>query len=62
MIIEVKNLNDTKHKVFHIYRLIRQHRGWGSATYKGKRYQVFGGIRGPLFIDLANPIRGRKRD
>lgn len=39
---------------------VRKHSGWESATYKGKRYQVFGGIRNPLFIVLDHPLKGRK--
>jgi len=38
----------------------RQMAGWEWVSYKGRRYQLFGGIRGPYFIDLSNPIRSRK--
>jgi hypothetical protein len=41
-------------------RVPRQHAGWQSVRYKGKRYQFFGGIRTSFFIDLSNPIRSRK--
>jgi len=43
-----------------IERIPRQHKGWQSVTYKGKRYQVFGGIRNYEFIDLSNPLKTRK--
>lgn len=33
--------------------------GWQSVTYKGRRYQLFGGIRTPFFICLNDPIKGR---
>jgi hypothetical protein len=49
-----------KTEVEKIDRVVRQHSGWQSAHYKGKRYQVFGGVRVPFFIDLLNPISGRK--
>lgn len=37
----------------------RQHVGWESVRYRGERYQVFGGFRGALFINLDNPIKGK---
>lgn len=43
-----------------VFRHTRQHKGWESVTYKGKRYQVFGGIRNPEFIDISHPIVRRK--
>lgn len=42
--------------LFSIVRVPKQHAGWRSATYLGKRYQVFGGIRGDKFIDLSNSL------
>lgn len=42
--------------LFSIVRVSKQHVGWRSAMYLGKRYQVFGGIRGDEFIDLSNPL------
>jgi hypothetical protein len=33
-----------------------QHKGWQSITYSGKRYQLFGGVRGGYFINLGRPI------
>jgi hypothetical protein len=29
---------------------------WSWVRYKNKRYQVFGGFRGPCYIDLDHPI------
>ena len=43
-----------------IARVERQHVGWSSVTYKGLRYQVFGGVRTPLWIRLGREIRGRE--
>lgn len=40
-------------------RVPRQHRNWQSVTYKGKRYQLFGGIHTNWFICLNSPIKGR---
>ena len=37
-------------------RVPRRHQGWDSVTYKGRRYQLFGGVRTSHFIDLSNPI------
>jgi hypothetical protein len=42
-----------------VYRVPREHAGWQSVAYKGRRYQLHGGIRTPLFITLTNPIRER---
>ena len=33
--------------------------GWQAVTYKGGRYQLFGGVRTPYFICLNSPIKGR---
>lgn len=45
--------------VGHVWRIPRNHSGWCSVTYKGKRYQVFGGVYVDLFICLNRPIQGR---
>ena len=39
----------------------RQHVGWESIRFHGGRYQVFGGIRGPFFINLDRPLTGKIR-
>ena len=39
-------------------RIPRHHSGWQSVRYKGRRYQLFGGIRGPFYITLDMPIGG----
>lgn len=39
-----------------IDRIPRQHVGWQSITYKGRRYRLGGGIRTDYFINLDNPI------
>lgn len=47
------------------YRFPRHHFRWQSVTYKGHRFQLFGGIRPPLrddreplWINLGRPIGG----
>lgn len=35
--------------------------GWQAVTYKGGRYQLFGGVRTPYFICLNDPIKVRRR-
>lgn len=42
-------------------RATRQMAGWEWVSYRDRRYQLFGGIRGPYFIDLSNPIRSRAK-
>lgn len=37
----------------------RQHKGWQSVRYKGKRYQLFGGVYTAYFICLNSPIKPR---
>jgi hypothetical protein len=59
IVINVIDGNKRSQPLQEISRSPRQHRGWESVTFQGKRYQVFGGIRGPEFIDLANPLRSR---
>lgn len=39
-----------------IEREPRQHAGWQSIRYCGRRYQLFGGIRGPFVIYLNLPL------
>lgn len=56
-VIQVKDGTRNFVVVATIYRAVRQHVGWQSCRYKGRRYQVFGGIRNPDFIDVANPIK-----
>lgn len=43
-----------------IERAVRGHSGWISCRYKGKRYQVFGGWVVNNFIDLCNPLKGKR--
>lgn len=59
LFIEVKNGNDGFKIVDEIARTVRNHAGWQSVTYKGRRYQLFGGIRNAHFIDIANPLKRR---
>lgn len=35
--------------------------GWWQVTYGGKRYQLFGGIRGDYFINLSRPCGRREK-
>ena len=37
-------------------RIPKHHAGWQSVTYRGRRYQLFGGIRARLFINVNRPI------
>lgn len=57
MRIAGREFTDTVERV---HREPRQHAGWQSVRYKRKRYQLHGGIRTSLFINLNNPIRGKK--
>lgn len=38
-------------------RVVRQHSGWQSVRYKGKRYQLYGGVHVFWFICLNSPIK-----
>lgn len=38
-------------------RAVRNHGRYYSVRYKGKRYQLFGGIRTNRFICLNNPLK-----
>jgi hypothetical protein len=55
--IEVKDGANGFKVLLTIERIPRQHAGWESVRWQGKRYQVFGGIRNPYFIDIANPLK-----
>lgn len=35
--------------------------GWWQVAYRGKRYQLFGGIRGDYFINLSRPCERREK-
>ena len=35
---------------------VRQHSGWQSVRLFGRRYQLFGGIRGAYFVNLDRPL------
>ena len=59
--IQLKDGNENFKIIGTIARAIVSHRGWYSATYKGKRFQVHGGIRNPLFINVQHPLKGRAR-
>lgn len=49
--------NDTRAPaLFTLVRAVRQHSGWQSVRYAGRRYQLCGGIRGPYYINLSRPI------
>ena len=43
--------------VEYINRVPRQHVNWRSIKYKGKKYQLFGGVRNILHINVDRPIR-----
>ncbi len=51
----VMGFSDT---IEYVRRIPRKMSGWECVCYKGKRYQLFGGIHTDYFIDLLNPIRG----
>ena len=56
ILLEVRSSPSSKPLVA-VARVPRQHAGWQSVAYAGKRYQVFGGIHGQPFIDLSHCIR-----
>lgn len=60
MLIDVKDGAHDFLTFGQIERVPRDHSGWQSIRYQGKRYQLFGGIRTNLFIDTNNPIKGKK--
>lgn len=45
--------------VEYAYRSIEPRARWQAVRYDGKRYQLHGGIRTVLFINLSNPILSR---
>ena len=55
--IEVKDGANGFRVLCTIERTPQQHTGWQSVRWQGRRYQLFGGIRNPEFIDIANPLR-----
>ena len=58
VVFEVKDGNDNFKTVGTAQRAPRWHAGWQSVTYKGNRYQLHGGIRNPLFINIKAPALG----
>jgi hypothetical protein len=50
-----KTLHDT------ISRTPLNRKGWKAVNYNGQRFQLFGGIRNPLFINRSHPIKGKVR-
>lgn len=38
-------------------RQVQRHAGWQSVTYKGNRYQLFGGVCTFWFICLNSPLK-----
>ena len=56
---EVKDGNDNFKVIGRAVRAPQFHTGWQSVTYKGQRYQLHGGIRNPLFINVKHPVKGR---
>jgi len=59
MTIEVKDGANGFKVLAVIDRIPQDHSGWQSIRWMGKRYQLFGGIRNPYFIDIANPLKRR---
>jgi hypothetical protein len=43
-----------------IVRKPREHSGWQSVTYEGRRYKLWGGIRTNFWINLSMPIPTKK--
>lgn len=59
-VIEIKRwVNGTCNIVGTIERVPVQHKEWRSVRYKGRRYQLFGGIRTLEFIDVEFPLKQR---
>lgn len=46
--------------VDHVRRVPRDHVGWQSVFYKGRRYRLGGGFRTQYFICLNNPISNKE--
>ena len=59
-VIEVKDGANGFKVLATIQRTPRQHSGWVSIAFQGRRYQVFGGVRNPLFIDITSPLKQRE--
>ncbi len=55
--LEIKDGNNGFKVLGTIVRVPVQRKGWEYVRWQGRRYQVFGGIRNPEFIDISNPIR-----
>lgn len=43
-----------------VSRSVRKHSGWESVRYKGKRYQLHGGVHVFWFICLDHPIKRKQ--
>lgn len=56
---EVKDGDDNFRVIDRAERVPQFHTGWESVNYKGLRYQLHGGVRNPLFINIKHPIKGR---
>jgi hypothetical protein len=59
--IELRDGRDGYRVLGTVARAIMPHKGWYSCTYQGKRYQVHGGIRNPLFINVWHPLPNRRK-
>lgn len=57
--IELKDGSRNFKVVGVIERVPREHAGWQSIRYQGKRYPLRGGIRVEYFINIDNPIKRR---
>lgn len=60
VVFEIKDGTDGYRIIGTAKRIPRDHSGWQSVTYRGKRYQLYGGIYTPLFINISNPLSNRK--
>ena len=43
-----------------VTRSVRSHSGWRSVRYNSRRYQLFGGIRTPYWINPDRPLGSDK--
>lgn len=57
--IELKDGAQGFKVVGNIVRAIIYHVGWQSIRYHGERYQLFGMIRNPYFINIDHPLKGK---
>lgn len=55
--IELKNGKKDFIVMGTIERTPQSRKGYEFVVYKGKKYQVFGGVHNGFFIDVSNPIR-----